>query len=187
VIKQNYKTKISTNDFIFNNKYENFINFTIGKYVGEFKLERFLNLITIFRFISENSEKYSNDTYYNFNINDKIKILINNTIKFMKECNNKELNIWINLINKDYTSNSNEFIKNFIDIFVGTFGLEYSLQFNFSDILNKSKQIIRLWYLLKNIYTEIPSLEKPLCNSITIVEKKDITANKCIDNLINSN
>ena len=42
-------------------------------------------------------------------------------------------------------------------------------------------------YLLKNIFSEIPSLEEPLCNSMTIVNKKDITTNKCIDDLIKSN
>lgn len=174
-IKQKYGTSSSTEDSIYNNifgdKYNYFENFMVKKYVGKLKLTRFLNLITLFRFISE-SDGSGDYTTTVFNIHgyiSKCDDIIKNTIKKMKECKQPDLAILIVNLETDYSSNKESFSNDFWLILVNSFGAENNgTEYNFDKIFNKSKNIKKFWIILKDIFEKLPSIKQTLCDYVNI-------------------
>ena len=192
LIKQKYKElvyeSLSIYNNLFNSKYNNFENFMVKKYIGEFRLSRFLNLITIFRFISENEEKYKNTAFSDKNYLSKSQEIITNTIKLMKECNQKDLTKLIVDIQTDFTNNKEPFKENFWYIMENNFSAKKQVtevSFPITNIINQSKNIKKFWTILKDIYQSLLASNENMCDYVNLKAVMEETISKDeIDDLL---
>ncbi len=165
----------STSNVIFGNN--NFEKFFVNEFIGQLTIETFLNLMFILRFIIENINKYSepiNFKFINNNDNNNLyetelisnsKIIIEKTIGLMENCNNRELDFYIEYIKNELMSNNN-FIKNFTSILI-KFDYGKSSVFNLNILVKYKNNIKRFWFLLNKIYdNNLPDIKQNLCNYV---------------------
>jgi hypothetical protein len=138
----------------------------ISNYVGQFKLDRFLYLITLFRFILENLE--NEEKYIGIiNCTEKdLESLIEQIINDMKKCPSIELEKLSIPIESDFNHNKSTFVKDFMYILENNFNIKPNSKFEFAVVSTNKLSIKRFWYLLINIFKDIPSLNQELCNYI---------------------
>lgn len=136
----------------------------IRTYVGHFKLDRFSHLITLIRFISENSSIYENITFTESNYIEEIKKIIGFTFGQFDNCKNKSILDGLVLsAQNDFNSNPNSFINDFYFIIINNFSANFDKEFDFNLTNEQKLYIKKFWFLLQNIYTDLPTNKQKLC------------------------
>ncbi len=166
-IENKYKDTLDSKIYNIVFKENNFENTIVKEYVGKMRLERFLNIITIFKFISENYDEIDKKDISN---DRNLVGLINQILKLMKQCDTKDLNRILSQISMDFSTKQSkiDFIKDFRMMLRNTFK-------NSLEVIKRKKiTITRFWLLLTKIFNELPPPTQELCNpytSFSIVEK----------------
>ena len=84
----------------------------------------------------------------------------------MKKCSSIELEKLSIPIESDFNENKSTFVKDFMYILENNFNIKPDSKFELAVISTNKYSIKRFWYLLINIFKDIPSLNQELCNYI---------------------
>ncbi len=121
------------------------------------------------RFILENIDKYPKSINFSSTddneLNKTTKKIINDTIKYMRECKNSDLDILILNITKEYNIDSNNFINNFTQM-LKIFNYGLSNKFDLKELNIYKNDVKRFWFLLNKIYVNLQSINQNLCEYI---------------------